>query len=60
VVLSIILKGKGNTVTPSDMVVRSFDIAELIFWIILLVPSITGLVLLGAFASLIVYWSSKV
>jgi hypothetical protein len=47
-------------VTPSDMVVRSFDIAELIFWIILLVPSITGLVLLGAFASLIVYLSTKV
>lgn len=51
---------RRHTVTPSDMVVRSFDIAELIFWIILLVPSITGLVLLGAFASLIVYLSTKV
>lgn len=46
--------------TPSDMVVRSFDMLELIFWIILLVPSITGLVILGAFTSLIVYWASKV
>lgn len=46
--------------TPSDAVVRGFDMLELIFWIILLVPSITGLVLLGAFATLIVYWASKV
>jgi len=44
-------------VTPGEFIERGFGLLELIFWIILLVPSITGVVLIGILAALIVRWS---
>ena len=49
-----------DNVTPGEFFERGFGLLELIFWIVLLVPSITGVVLVGILAALIVKWSSSV
>jgi len=47
-------------VTPGEFFERGFGLLELIFWIVLLVPSILGVVLVAILAALIVKWSSSV
>lgn len=46
--------------TPGEFFERGFGLLELIFWIVLLVPSITGVLLIAILAALIVKWSSSV